>query len=329
MNLKIKKTIFWTLTILTLVLTSCAGLKNAQLNSQLDKSNCNQQTVFSYVKSDLLKPIHTLDIDTILINRFSFQSLNAANAIGIFDLLSELVNLKKSYKANPTIDKRIEIIELSQRINQRINISSLEISAVASEMDCEEERADQIATYLKGKEDDAETKLTVGAIVVGAAGAITAGILLTSGDAGNAPEFIGIGAGLTEATLGLLILLNKRKVEFYHSRNALKDIWEAPETSTIFPTSVWYYLTYENPNKNEKSLRQQLADKWLGFGQIADTKEKHKDKVYDLFFGEGGKYTADQLTNRANMHDQIEAQINLIKQDLKQLALEIEKINAP
>jgi hypothetical protein len=56
-------------------------------------------------------------------------------------------------------------------------------------------------------------------------------------------------------------------------------------------------------------------------------KEKKKEKVYTLFFGEGGKYTADQLTNRANMHDQIEAQINLMKQDLKLLALELEKIN--
>lgn len=327
MNLEENRITIWTLTILTFVLTSCAGLKNAQLISQLDKSNCNQQVTRTYTENDLPKPIHSIDIDTVLINRFSFQSLNAANDIGLIDLLTEYVKLKKTLNNNPTLEKRIEIVELSQRINQRINISSLEISAVASEMDCEEERADQIATYLKGKEDDAETKLTVGAIVVGAAAAITAGLLLANGDAGNATEFIGIGAGLTEATLGVLILLNKRKVNFYHPRNALKDIWTAPETSTIFPSSVWYYLTYENPETKEKSLRQQLVDKWLGFGQIAETKEKNKESVYNLFFGDGGKYTADQLTNRANMHDQIEAHINLMKQDLKLLVLELEKLN--
>ena len=327
MNLRIKKTTIWTLTMMTIVLTSCAGLKKTQLNSQLVKSNCNQHTLFSYVRRDLPKPIHALDLDTVLTNRFSFQSLNAANAIGILDLLSELLNLKKAYKANPTIEKRLEIIELSQNIYERINISFLEISAVASEMDCEEERADQIATYLMEKENDAETKLTVGAIVAGAAGAIAAGILLTREDAGNTPEFIGIGAGLTEATLGVLILLNKRKIEFYHPRNALKDIWEAPETSTVFPQSVWYYLNYEKPDGTTKSIRQQLIDNWLGFGQFASTKEKNKEKVCALFFGEGGRYTADQLTHRAKMYDQIEAQINLIKQDLKLLALEIEKLN--
>lgn len=327
MNSKFKKSGFETFAIVIFVLTSCAGLKNTQLNPQLYRSNCHQQSDFSYIKTDLPKPIHILDIDTVLINRFSFQSLNAAHAIGILDLLTEMVHLKKTYKANPTAENHIQILELSQKIYQRLNIASLEISAVASEMDCEEERADQIAKYLKGKQDNSETKLTVGAIVVGAAGAITAGILLAKGDEGNAPELIGIGAGMAEATFGLLILLKKRKVEFYHPRNALRDIWTAPETSTIFPRSVWYYLTYENPDTPDKSLRQQLIDKWLGFGQIADTKNKNKDKVFNLFFGEGGKYTADQLTNRANMYDQIEAQINLMKQDLKLLALEIENLS--
>lgn len=249
------------ITTLTFVLTSCAGFKNAQLSAQLDKNNCNQQVTRTYTKDDLPKPIHTLDIDTALTKRFSFQSLNTANAIGILDLLTAYVKLKMKFNKNPTLENKLEIVELSQRINQRINISSLEIAAVTSEMDCEEERADQIATYLKGKEDDAETKLTVGAIVVGAAGAITAGILLANGDTSNTPEFIGIGTGLIEATLGFLILLNKRKVNFFHPRNALKDIWTVPETSTIFPGSVWYYLTYENPATKEKSLRQQLVDK--------------------------------------------------------------------
>lgn len=327
MNLIKNRITIWTITILIFVLTSCAGLKNAQLSSQLDKSNCNQQVTRDYTKDKLPKPIHTIDIDTVLTKRFSFQSLNIANAIGVLDLLTMYVDLKEDFKSSPTLEKRIEIVELLQRINQRINISSLEISAVSSEMDCEEERADQIATYLKAKEDNAETKLTVGAIVVGAAGAITVGILLAKGDAGNAPEFIGIGAGLTEAVLGILILMNKRKVTFYHPRNALRDIWTAPETSTIFPSSVWYYLTYENPSANQKSLRQQLVDNWLLFGQIADTKERNKEKVYDLFFGEGGKYTADQLINRANMHDQIESHITLMKQDLNQLAFELEQLN--
>jgi len=322
-----KCNLLWIAVMLIFTLTSCAGFKRVTLKYEIQSSNCNPDTLLNYGKQELPTPLHLLDIDTILTNRFSFQSLNAANAIGLLDLLKYFVEVKERFKANPDLEARVETIELSQRISQKINLSALEISAVASEMDCEEERADQIATYLKGKEDDMSTKLTVSAIVIGAAGAIAAGIVLTGGSTGNLAEFIGIGAGLTEATLGVLILLNKHKVEFYHPRNALNDIWLGSETSNIFPPSVWYYLTYENPKNHHISLRQQLVDKWLGFGQIADTKERKKESVYALYFGLGGEYTADQLTNRANMHDQIEAQINLMKQDLKQLALEIERIN--
>lgn len=308
-----------TISFVLILLFSCSGLKKAKLSSQLEKNNCNHEEIQSYTAEDLPKPLHSIALDTVLTNRFSLRSLNISNAVGLLEPLSDYVNLKQSYAAEPSLEKRIALVELSQQINQKINIFSIEISAIAGEMDCEEERADQIASYLTGKEAQAESRMTVGAI--------SAGILLANGDDDNTPELIGIGAGLTEATLGVLILTNKRKVNFYHKRNALRDIWSGPTVSTIFPPAVWYYLTYTNPSDNEPSIRQQLVDKWLGFGQIADTKEKNKTKIYNLFFGKGGKYTANQLTNRANMHDQIEAQINLMSQDLKLLALEIENLD--
>ena len=118
MQLTIRKTAFQMLTILSFVLASCGGLKDAQLSSQLDTSNCNHQTVFNYTKYDVPTPIHMLDMDSVLTNRFSFRSLNAAHAIGLLNLLTEMVNLRKV--SNPSIEKRIDILDLSQKINQRI-----------------------------------------------------------------------------------------------------------------------------------------------------------------------------------------------------------------
>ena len=46
-----------------------------------------------------------------------------------------------------------------------------------------------------------------------------------------------------------------------------------------------------------------------------------------MYFGKGGLYTSEQLKNRADMMDQVEAFITLMKQDLKELAIEIEKWN--
>ncbi|MFQ3576969.1 MAG: hypothetical protein SNJ77_11095 [Cytophagales bacterium] len=198
----------YVLLLLTILLCGCFGSK---LTSQHEKNNCNQQFLSEYSLGELPKPFHTLELDSILLSKFSKQSLFVANSIGIIDLLQAYVNLSKSYHQEQTLEKRIELIELTQKINHKINLSSLEISAIASEMNCEEERADQIAQFLKRKEDDTETKLTVSAIAFGAVGIVLTGILYSNGFSDNITEFVGISAGLIEAALWFSILTNTKK----------------------------------------------------------------------------------------------------------------------
>lgn len=310
---------------LTLLISSCAGTKNIQ--SHIEMSACTQQGNFPYSPGDIPRPFHQIDLDTALSARFSPTSLNVANAIGILDLLTNYVNGLKKYQSEQTIDNRLSLLELSHKISQRINLASLEVSSVASELDCEEEKIAQLANYLNEREGENETRLTVMAIVAGATGAIVSGILLSNGKGGDNIEYIGIASGITEATLGLMILSNKRKAEFYHPRNALREVWEGRETSQIFPSFVWYYLNYHNPdNPDNKSLRYQILERWMSFKQIDNAKSKRKRQLIDLYFGDGGKYTTEQLYNRANMYDQLESYIKLIKQDLTLLSVEFENI---
>jgi len=42
-----------------------------------------------------------------------------------------------------------------------------------------------------------------------------------------------------------------------------------------------------------------------------------------LYFGEGGKYTADELDDRSSMLDQLEAMISLMKKDLQLITKEL------
>lgn len=308
---------------------ACTAPKTLPPTAAANSSNCNHQKEYNYRAADMPVPYHTLQIDTLLTRRFSTQALQAAHAIGLLGTLKAFVALQQQQAAHPASQQYIQLLQYMQRIQQRIQVASLEIAAVAGEMDCEEERADQIAVYLNNLQDNTANRLTVGAIVAGAAGAVTAGLLLLSGNTSNAPELIGIGTGLVETVLGALLLRPQKTVQFLHPRNALSDIWNGPATSSIFPAPVWYYLNYENDTDKPLSPRRQLIAKWQNFGQIADVKEKKKQQVYNLFFGKGGAYTADQLTNRANMYDQIEAQINLMKQDLKLLAAELEQLYTP
>src|SRR5690606_11335100 len=152
-----------------------------------------------------------------------------------------------------TMDKRMRILELEQAIDHQINNASLVISSVSSELDCDEERICQIAHYLTEKQGSLESKLTIGAIDIGASGAILTGGVIKNDKASNA---VGLSTGIGEAGLGLAMLFNKRKIDFYQAQDGIRDIYEGPAVSSLFPTFIWYYLNYED--KNQPALRKDL-----------------------------------------------------------------------
>lgn len=318
--MRIKSLISWLFIFFMLCgFEACRAVKDAHIQQQMIASNCNQQNIYDYTEDDMPKPLHTLSIDKTLAAYLSYENLNMANAIGILADLTSYVRLKNDH--SPTgLEKRISLLELKQRIDHKINMASLEVSAIASEMDCEEERTSQVANYLKGGESDLESKLTIAAIVVGATGAIATGGVIKNEMASNTA---GIATGITEASLGLVMLFNNRKIDFYHERNALREVWKGKKISSNFPPSVWYYLNYNDPTNDVPSVRTQIIDKWKNFGQI---EEDENMSVGQIYFGNGGKYTTEQLVNRADMYDQLESHITLMKQDLKSLSLALEKL---
>lgn len=309
-----------------LSVSSCATTKDFSLKRQLESNNCNQENSYNYVADDIPKPLYTLKLDTVLTSRLNQRDLNIANAMGILDLLTRYLYKIKEVQETHTLQSQIDLIAIRQELNSKIDLASLEISSVAAELDCEEERISQVASYLKENEMKRETRLTVGSIILGSLTAVVTGALITSKDKSSAADYIGIGVGLTDAAIGAMILTNKRKIEFKHPRNVLREIWLATETSSVYPPSIWYYLNYKNPGiNNGVSLREQLIEKWKAFGQVR-TFNKSKSKGIEIYFSDGGNYSTDQLENRANMYDQIESSIKLMKQDLRYLSLSIENL---
>ncbi len=303
---------------------SCVGTKKVQFH--LEKSTCTPKEKVRYSFEDIPRPLSSADMDTVLTSRFSFASLNIANAIGILQLLHTYVYNQKNYHQAKSVENRLTMLELAHKITQRIDLASLEVSSVTSELDCEEERISQLADYLKTIEKKRESGLTVAAIVAGASSAILTGILLASNSSANT-EYIGITSGITEATLGLLILMNNPKIRFEHPENILREIWEGRKTSETFPPFIWYYLNYMNPaDPHSKSWRNQIIDRWMSFKQIEKARSKKKEHLLELYFTDGGMYNTEQLYNRANMYDQLESFIKLIKQDLTLLAVEFQNL---
>ncbi|GAB3414919.1 hypothetical protein [Niabella aquatica] len=301
---------------------SCSTGKKVQVSNYANLISCHQVNTFDF-KRTKPQPLHQLKVDTVLSNRFSPSSLNIANAFSFMELLKQYIDIQNTYGLYPTTENRLQKLELAMKLSERINQASLEISSFASELDCEEERITQVADFLKGKEKQRETRLTVAAIGVGAIGGVASGILSASEKAGNSGDYLGIATGITEAVLGLLILKNNKTTELLHPRNALKDIWYGNAESDIFPSSIWYYLNYKKPEDNAGlSLREKIIERWKGFEQV-DVSSKKDLKTFELLYlGDKGKYGTEELYNRAKMYDQIESYVKMIKQDLTTLSLE-------
>ncbi|MBL7925507.1 MAG: hypothetical protein JNK61_01235 [Bacteroidia bacterium] len=324
-NIKhLKRNITIAIIFCSVLFTACTGYKKSHQALLHDKSYCNKQQLIAYTAADLPKPFYTLQPDTLLTSRFSAQSLNMANAIGITALLTTYTRQCIDSNTHLNINKRLNLIEQLLHINHRINLASLEVSAIAGELDCEEERANQFAAYLKEKEAKTENKLIISSIILGAAGAISAEIISNNSSNANFVSGFIIGVSLAEASLGALMLVNKKQIEFIHKDNALTDIRTHATVSNYFPPAIWYYLNYENTQKGEKSLAKLLVEKWQLFGQVSENIESADHALFELYFGKGGTYNADQLQNRADMLDQTQAYVTLMKQDLKNLAYEIE-----
>ncbi len=259
-------------------------------------------------------------------NRFSDNSLYLAYSLGIDSLLNELCETEAQYKLNPTLALRDRYDHEKQKISEKVNLTFLDMTSLKTELDCEEERANQVGMYLQNKVGKREKIYAVAGIVSGAVlgiAASTAG--LASGDS-KVPDILGLVGGIGGAALGFKALSVDKRVEFMHSRNQLRDIWEGRDTAQFFSPTVWFYLNNpRNPQDSLPSLRLQLIAKWMAFGQLSDANSKERQAQIDLYFGEGGEYNADELSMRARMLQQLESTIMLITQDLKILLSETYK----
>ncbi len=305
----------------TVVYASCHPGKTLQFG----KTVCDQQRLGEMYLPAPSQPYPLAETDTALTARFTSGDLNAAHAIGILPYLGEYVAVQKTNRQAPTLETRLRLLQISQKISRRISLASMEIAAVSSELDCEDEKLTQMADFMQNKENKRETRLTVLSITAAAVSDLVPPFLPDNKE--KLGNVITIAAGALGATLGAMILFNERKVVVEHPRNALRDVWEGKANTDIFPPLIWYYLKNPNPDAPDpRSLRERLLQRWQRFGQIEEPSGKEKVKLRHLYFGDGGEYTTGELYNRAGMYDQLESYIRLISQDLAHLLRSFERL---
>jgi hypothetical protein len=247
-----------------------------------------------------------------VLSKYSRHSLMVANATGVLKFLKEQEQQPFHSPA---------WWQLHQRILTRLFLISTQIESIAAELDCEGERADQIAEFMTQSENQKVKRLTIASIVSGAVGGI-GNAVLSSHAASVTAAVVG---GSLSAALGLRALFSERKVSYLHSRNLLRDIWIQPSTSAIYPPSIWYMLSNKFfSNEQLFPIAVNMKNRWIAFEAIKPHNKKSDERV-ELLFGSGGKYSADDLRARSRMLNQVQASVKLMNQDLQELVEDISK----
>jgi hypothetical protein len=240
---------------------------------------------------------------------FSRRSMDTARAIGAVVLLEHLAHVENEHAPEAQIiDARAQLIDA-------IQMATLDLASTSAELECEQERATQVATALRTAEAQQIRNITTDALVLTAVASVAAGVLSVAQKDDPVPAAVtGISGGVAGGVLGLATLGVHRRTRFLHPRNALGEVFSGA-AHPDFPQSVWTYLTRAHFTATEqRPAREWLVLSWQKAGRL---------EQQTLVLGAGGDYDADSLENRAAMLDELEAGVSLMNHELQHLATEV------
>ena len=218
----------------------------------------------------------------------------------------------------------LQLLVVREKIVNKIMFGTLKVASVAAEADCEEDRAERAADRLFAVESLRAKRQVQIALVSGGLASILGGALTLSSANPTAGAAISITSGVIETLFGGAPLYDVTRQNFSHSRNMLRELWENPPRSQIFPDPVWLYLnTQQVDDPKHRSLREHLIDHWYGKGRLGEKGSLEEQKRLELFLGKGGLYDAEDLRARAAILSRLATAIRLMYQEIDLLMGEI------
>ncbi len=246
---------------------------------------------------------------------FSNHDILMANATGTLSFLKNLIR----NQADSSLLGKVNRLHLKNELQNRLLLVSTELNSFSAELDCEGERADQLASYLDERADNRNDLLTVASITVGA---LTT-ILSVAIPSDATQKTVGLVGGLLSGGLGGSSLLKGRKVHFDHPRNVLTDVWHMPQKSDIYTPFIWYMLNEKSfSNEHKQGIIHSIHDRWL----TLEFDGEEKGNKQELLFGKGGKYKANDLHSRADLLNQLQSSIRSLNQDLQSFVLAVNRL---
>lgn len=303
----VKSSFIWfALSMLLFYFTSCSSVISTSKIHNLAANFC--EPIIEYEHS-FESDVNTLTAqqDSLLRSFLSPHNYSLCQTVGVGNDIVALLECRRD---------TLKSLMMRQIINEKISLCLVEIDALAAELDCYAERLAQLENYMDAINEKTQKRITILSVTMDAIA--TASAIFTDN------PYLAVAGGLASIGLGALTISPKgKKVNLPLKRNLLKNIWYNDNSGKEFPYSIWVIIN--NPdfsNAPQVSMRESLKERWMQF----EFENEIDSKTEELFFGDGGLYTADKLHARVHMIKELEAMINTIKQDIRSLRATLNKI---
>ena len=209
----------------------------------------------------------------------------------------------------------IPLLEVRQVLTERLLLTLFEVSSAVAEIVCERDRADQVADRMEEIDTGRIKQLTLISILISGVASVVSGGIGLAGGASMAADAAEVGGGVLASSFGGFALFAESKQEFQHGRNLLKEVWDNPKLSELFSPTLWRFL--QRQGGDGTAVREDVIKAWRQQGRLGEQGSSQEQERIALFFGPGGLYSAPDLRARASMLETLQAQIQLLAEELE------------
>lgn len=315
----------WLLPLLAALGSSCQTLRPASQGNDNTNSYCAPPEVFT---TDTLAatgrtPTPQPPLDTTRLP-LSARSWQLAEAYRMGPALTQLTQLAQRRQASRGLASPEYLAYVRQRqiMVLAVTRATNEVLRVASELECERQRADQSAVALQVLTTKRTNHFTVASLLMGvASGAISATLQDNNTNLVLTLITAGLGAGL-----GVGALLVGPQLPYPLPRNLLAPVWYQSARPALYPPGLWVVLGEVQVGRTGPALPPPLVhlrQRWAQYDQLTHGKSAQQAQQQALYFGVGGAYSLAELRTRSRMLTQLETDVRLVAQDLQKLVDEL------
>lgn len=231
----------------------------------------------------------------------SLDAQRTAAAIGILDLIAAWPALDKDADGER---RALNLVSLRQELARRIALVAGDVMNTMAAIGCESARSDHAGDAVGEAHQEISEQALFVVFVSDIWIGIISGALLLSGHslAAAANQVFG---GVTATTFGSAETVLHVDQDFRHPQNVLRELWEGPQDSQLFPASVWRFLNSPAEEDPQRTVREALLDRWQTEGRIRDAPGESRA----LLLSDGGRYTQRDLRVRAEMLRQLGSEV--------------------